>query len=1110
MSPSTALYGSLGLYALLNFFLVPTVRAAWKSDRTLNKIARTGLLAALSVLAQFALVSAITLLALRLLLWGASFGSPATILGVQHLLREVDVLLAAVNVFKGGWTTTIFIFSFLVAGIATYRLSRTQLSERFAEVVRAEADRLRRARTEKSAEWEDLPATPEMKALWGQAQQIATLANSLPVGSGDRAKLEALRSMAIQNLEAVDVARRMKVDIDIERPPASSRAGKVWLFLSSSGFYADLKGAKAFTSVAANVLLAASLLSVTAGQASEALQDRRAKLEDFAVLLSAKESHNNRDQLPRESANSTSPPATENQQLSAAQQEQGVRYLAAAFERSIVADPVWHPITKPDKQEIRNSVQREWTRVAIREELSPDPPSQAAITSLFPADQWKPEAEMAGAYVQSIRTQDSESTLRRTFIADWKRENIKQLKDVGDELRKLGTLEARDYRKLGWSGLHEWALGEVIGAVLDSASPEAKGEFTKELLKASSGGLEESLQTYYKIRFNQFVAGFAQGGLKGAQEAVLSNPIKGGGGLVLSSRALNTMVQQINFKSENELLTQLVHTATKVGTRSADKGSWKHSVELAERVESAPDAIRSLLGAGPDAIAGTFPDYGSYFPLEGETTLQNSLVVSWGGKVDVQKAEKDVSRSASFGDLENYSEVGGVLVGRPPSGAGMAGVNDIDWDINQGSVRFTLQSTNGAHTVLGPFPAATAYQALMYSTDSRPTAVTAITDKITSRDRILLHPALEDTAFGCRVIQADNWIFEAVEPAEKSPATTERKWAEYQVAVYNDVTEQLNGKAQSTGNYSKEVLDAFRAISASPLAMSQFNPAVVSAIDQCIKANDLRRSCPSSHLNSTVTAKRVVANYFVSHLREQTYEPDVNLGFLKQPSSGKDWPFDFFILLPVNDTESWYIRDIQPPIPDQVVHYIEARNLSANLEEMRDFTVLQRLFRTALAGRLDSGFPVESLTQLAHDLKPYVPSRFATPRWGKERKDRDSIERRFADQLNSLLDRKADSTPISKKLAPTFVRMQSCADLIRSTKNPEWITETQWRASCSFRDTPDLRLEDRKYHESFTLADIADEVAAIRQFRSAIIQEGGSELNCPPASPEHEHTVALK
>jgi hypothetical protein len=251
-------------------------------------------------------------------------------------------------------------------------------------------------------------------------------------------------------------------------------------------------------------------------------------------------------------------------------------------------------------------------------------------------------------------------------------------------------------------------------------------------------------------------------------------------------------------------------------------------------------------------------------------------------------------------------------------------------------------------------------------------------------------------------------------------------------------------------------MDAFGAISDSPLAMSQFNSAVVSAIHQCIKANDLRRSCPASHLNSTVTAKPVVANYFVSHLREQTYEPDVSLGFLKQPSNGQDWPFDFFILLPVNDTESWYIRDIQPPIADQVLHYIEARNLSANLEEMRDFTVLQRLFRTALAGRLDSGFPVESLTQLAHDLKPYVPAKFATSRWGKERKDRDSVERRFADQLNSLLDRKANSTPIPKRLAPTFARMQSCANLIRGTQNPEWITEEQWRTSCSFRDVPDL------------------------------------------------------
>jgi hypothetical protein len=1005
-----------------------------------------------------------------------------------------------------------FIFSFVIAGIAVYRLSKAELTERFGAAVRAEAERLRRARASHSPEWKNLPPTPEMRQLWETSQQIASMRDSLPQGSADRTKLGILHDAAIQNLEAIDVSRRMDVDIEIEMPPASTPLGRFWQFLTSSGFYADLKGAKAFVSVAANVLLVVSLLSVSAGPAVQTLQDRKVRLEDLVVELSATESRNSRDQIPRETESqkpSSPPAATAESQLASAQQEQGLRYLAAAFERSITADPVWRAFTKPEKQEIRDAVEREWTRVAVRKELNPALPEQASVSSLFPADQWKSESEAAAGYVQLLPTKERGSAIRSTFILDWKRENIEQLRDIGKKLRKLAIMEPRDYRKLGWSDLHEWAIGEVIGAALDEASPEAKSEFAKQLLKAGSGGLESALQKYYKIRFNQFVVGFAKGDLQGAQAAVLANASDSG--LVLTSRTLDMMARGLDFKPDTELLTQLGHAAAQLNNYQDDKVHWAHSLDLADRAQRAPEAVRSSLGADAETIARSFPDYRSYFPLQGESTLQSSLLSGWGGNVDIGKAGADAARSASFRALENYSGVGGVLIGHPPSGTAMAGIDDIDWTLNGQNLTLDLRTSKGAHTVLGPVSAVLAYQALMYATDSRPTAVTAITDKLTARDRVLLHPALEDTAFGCRVIQADNWVFDAVEPGPVSPAATERKWAQYQVAVYNDVARQLNGKDEGTGQYTKEVLDAFNAPGVSPLTLAQFNSTVVSAINQCMKASDLRRSCPGSHLEAGVAAKPVVADYFVSHLREQDYDPGPGLEFLTGPSGKDSWPFSFFILLPVNDTESWYLRNLQPPIDDQVLRYLQSHGMTTNLEEMREFAVLQRLFRTALGGRMGETFPVERMAQLAHDLRPYVPVRFATPRWGKDRQSNDSVERRFGAQLDSLLNNKSDPTPVPQKLLPTFARMRSCAQIIHDSKNPQAIPETDWISACSFRDTPRLALQFRDHRaKSVTLADIADEVITLRQFRATIVKEGGTELNCPPPPRGPEMSVASK
>jgi hypothetical protein len=39
------------------------------------------------------------------------------------------------------------------------------------------------------------------------------------------------------------------------------------------------------------------------------------------------------------------------------------------------------------------------------------------------------------------------------------------------------------------------------------------------------------------------------------------------------------------------------------------------------------------------------------------------------------------------------------------------------------------------------------------------------------------------------------------------------------------------------------------------------------------------------------------------------------------------------------------------------------------------------------------------------------------------------------------------------------------------------------------------------------LADIADEVVTLRQFRAMIVKEGGTELNCPPASTVERRLV---
>jgi len=121
-------------------------------------------------------------------------------------------------------------------------------------------------------------------------------------------------------------------------------------------------------------------------------------------------------------------------------------------------------------------------------------------------------------------------------------------------------------------------------------------------------------------------------------------------------------------------------------------------------------------------------------------------------------------------------------------------------------------------------------------------------------------------------------------------------------------------------------------------------------------------------------------------VREANYRLDKRMAFLTGASNTNNplWPLDFIIqavpqsledeqIKPAEGWEPWHFPTIESQIRTVVAAGI-ASDASAKsvFEQMRAFTILQRLFRLALAGDLGMSFPLQELERLQLATAPFV------------------------------------------------------------------------------------------------------------------------------------------
>lgn len=433
---------------------------------------------------------------------------------------------------------------------------------------------------------------------------------------------------------------------------------------------------------------------------------------------------------------------------------------------------------------------------------------------------------------------------------------------------------------------------------------------------------------------------------------------------------------------------------------------FDHSVAQFRSGAADPGSLHRVVpGAGPrpgvpsgGRVASV---YGDLFPAAASNV--------GGGSGGRSASSVGTPSSRSFSRVRFSGRVGGVVIGREPDEGGVElDVTAFSWlidDEDQLYVELGVGDGQASSVTIGPFHPAIAHHALAYAADGR--VVTSTLPQPTGDGgginvqarRVAVHPAFEDTAFACRAIQIDRFVDGFTNDENGGPAT--QQIADVRSAV-TSLGQVLSIIAQTYPDDRGDLADQF--------AQSYFLEAIsghaktCGTNSTCFPIDDYQRlgfdfgstaqllNCFHETSNPAECAPLIVnlqpsTTFLVdSGVREVAFLLDEDLNFLTgHDRAGDDlWPLDFMIqAVPQTVSgqdvrieegwEPWRFATIEPQIRQLITQGIDAdANAKAVLDDMKQFVIMQRLFRLALNGNLGLGFPLAELAALQENTRPFI------------------------------------------------------------------------------------------------------------------------------------------
>ncbi|RDC62741.1 hypothetical protein [Adhaeribacter pallidiroseus] len=466
----------------------------------------------------------------------------------------------------------------------------------------------------------------------------------------------------------------------------------------------------------------------------------------------------------------------------------------------------------------------------------------------------------------------------------------------------------------------------------------------------------------------------------------------------------------------------------------------QRSVESLRPINTFDDFFPGQLGSETRTIAGRAASrFRSGSTIAGEA----ASIAGDAANILSTAAEASFKRARNYRILRGFSRIGGVLIGEDPENKNNPEVmfTNIMWEDRGDSIKLMLTS-KGKDTITGNYSKNLVQQALAYAADGRPTTITMVSALKTAPLKIILHPALLNSQLGNQAIQLDRLV-DSYQSARVAKARNHVQLAQmlYQTAYWQQSVairrnQTLMDKRESDylAKLNKllpqrwEVMDTvWQVLGTTSILNSDefpftakpkfFDLNVVKLIDDHLQhkyftyvefRDHLIADLESQATNKTDLSPVDPVEFQVwSGVREQPYKLDRKLTFL-QPSKSPSlddilYPFQFMVqtafttppmafmdpqnqaeldsALTFHDQDPWQFPNLNKNNQIGVAVWAKMKwyDRQAFLQ-MKQFTLLQRIFRLAFDGQLGLDFPIEKLLDLQTDAYVKIPFE-RTPEW---------------------------------------------------------------------------------------------------------------------------------
>jgi hypothetical protein len=365
-----------GLFAVLEFLILPKLRFKARLERGPDVVGRVALMALLSFARTVALIGVASAAAVATLVLTLRVSGGGTTAQVGASIARVASWRDAAVAVGPWWSAFVLLVLVAVMGWLHRNRGRRRIDELFRRRLEEELERLKSEQA--AGRWEDLPEDSAMEGFREQFDKLKAFDVGLEQKAGEeqgaampnrdllaaiaakRRELEGHFEVLRQAYQARDVRRRMTLELDPDQvapPPPRTWGERVQTFFVSEGLLGTLSGSVRVAYWAGLALLALCLTGVQSGMLAHAAEGRLVELRDLQVRLAA-------DEARAEWEKAAGAAATAAAQVPEPDDEEIADALAAHFEQAWASGGLWSP------QAIRPSVSLVAHRV--REQLLAD------------------------------------------------------------------------------------------------------------------------------------------------------------------------------------------------------------------------------------------------------------------------------------------------------------------------------------------------------------------------------------------------------------------------------------------------------------------------------------------------------------------------------------------------------------------------------------------------------------------------------------------------------------------------------------------------------------------------------------------------------------------